>query len=155
MRPETLVKIEVPLYLQGVETSYCVPYSLLGIAHYFRIGIEEQDAIDVCGAHKTQGSHAYHYTKGVKKIGMKFKRLRFNYRNVRRSIEAGYPVAICYMINELESHFSTIIGARRDHRGFGFYLLNDTYYGRYEIPEEILKYLMRRDESWARIVEEL
>lgn len=139
--------------MQGVKTAYCVPYSMWGIAQYFGIDIDVEDVMLMCGTHKTQGSHADVYVPGMEKIGLKFKRLRFKFESVQKSLAKGNPVTVCYMINDVESHFSTIIAARKDDRGLNFYTLNDTYYGRYEVPEDLLKVLMKMDESWARIVE--
>lgn len=145
----------MPLLMQGVDTAYCVPYSMWGIAQYFAIDIDVENVMLMCGTHKKQGSHHDIFVPGMQKIGLKFRRLRFNYPSVLKSLAKGNPVTICYMISDTESHFSTIIGARQDERGLNFYTLNDTYYGRYEIPEDLLKVLMKIDESWARTVEKI
>lgn len=144
----------MPLHLQGTDTAYCVPFSLLGIAEYFGIHfLTTDEMIELCGTHKKSGSQLEIVSKVVKKIGMKFKRIRFNIKNVRKSLEHGNPVVVCYATSKDEGHFSTIIDVRVDKRKNGFYTLNDTYYGRYEIPENLLVYLMYRDGSWARTVE--
>ena len=34
--------LEVPLYMQGEDTAYCVPYSILGIAAYYGLDISRK-----------------------------------------------------------------------------------------------------------------
>lgn len=141
------------LYLQNPETSYCVAYGMLGIAHYYGMSMTKSEMIKLLKTHKTRGTDVGYVAKSISEIGLKFKRFKFNYRNVKRAIDAGKPIAICYEMAKGVSHFSTIIETRKNSRGLNFYTLNDTYYGRYEIPEYTLKYLMQLDGSWARIVE--
>lgn len=146
--------LDVPLYMQGLDTCWCVPYSMVGIAEFFGIDAPFEDMIEACGASKRYGADTDVYTKGIEKFGLQFKRLNFTFDEIYWALRKGFPVAVCYMINPNESHFTTIIQARRDYRGMGHYLLNDTYHGRFEMPEPLLIYLKKLEgTSWARIVQ--
>lgn len=147
--------LDVPLYMQAPKTAYCVPYCMVGIAHYYRIKISKKEMIKVCGTKKIIGSFSNVYTKGIEKIGLKFKRIKFNYAEIKKTIKQGHPVVFAYsenVRNPEASHFSTIIGVYKDKRGIPFFLLNDTYYGRIEVPQYFLDYLWRESRSWARKV---
>ena len=153
VRKTTLDKM--PLHIQSIKVSYCVPYSLAGVAQYFGLNISKEDVIELCNTHKTQGTSLDNCSKAVKKIGLRFRRIKFTPKNVFDSLSKGNPVVICYATSDKESHFSTIIKVKADNGNQIFYTLNDTLYGRYDIPEELLKYLIKRDGSWTRIVEKI
>ena len=149
--------IDVPLYMQGVDTAWCVPYSIQGVAEYYGLYYSRNQVIDAVKAHKTTGTYMEDFTDGVKELGLKFERLKFNYTEVQKSLNAGIPVAISYQNGKKESHFTVIIDAYKDYRGTEFYTLNDTYYGRINMPVEVIEVLVRKDvnfvyksRSWAR-----
>ena len=150
--------LDLPLYLQGTKTSWCVPYSFLGIAHYYMLPITKKEMIRACRAHKSEGSYTnIELTKRLRKIGLNLKRIKFDYKNIRKTLKNNNPVVVSYLIGNTCAHFSTIIGCWKDNRGIRYCLLNDTYYGKYTIPMAILEYLMYLCGfglgKWARIVE--
>lgn len=145
--------LDIPLYMQGTETAWCVPYSLVGVAEYYGIKATKQGMIEAVNASKKTGTKTEDYTRGIQEFGLKFKRLKFKYKEIRKTLREGTPIALSYSSSKDESHFTILVGARRDSRGIRFYTLNDTFYGRYEIPASVLEYLMYlNDNSWARKV---
>lgn len=141
----------MPLYLQG-DNSYCVPYSLTCVAHYFGIGVDVKDMITLLASHKTQGTQISLIPGALRKIGLNIKRLKFTVPNVAAQLKNGKPVVICYLASDKESHFTTIVKVRTV-RGIPYFTMNDTIYGLREMPAESMKVLMGLDESYARVVE--
>ena len=145
-----MTPLNIPLYLQDPDIGYCIPYALTGIAQYFGIRVSKSKMIKLCKATKSYGCYSPDQLQGVEKIGLKFERIKFKYQDIRKALTRGFPVVLSYMAGN-DPHFSTIIFARKEERGV-FYILNDTLYGRFEIPGELLEYLWKRDESWIRKV---
>lgn len=148
----------MPLYLQGKKTAYCVPYSAAAIAHWYGSEHTLSQVVRIFRTSKTRGTTMSDIPKGFSELGFKLKPIAFTTKNVRKSIKARKPIVITYASEKFEGHFSTIIGLTRRY-GMVYYILNDTYFGEYEIPEKLLMILMARDVSisgssriWARQV---
>ncbi len=144
--------LDVPLYMQGTETGYCVPYGLVGIAEFYGIKVSKKDMIAACKTHKTQGTLKEDYIKGIQQFGLKFVRIKYEYGPIRRALKAYQPVILSFRTSKTETHFTTIVGARKNNRGIYFYTLNDTFFGHIEVPGSLLEYLWKKDSSWSRKV---
>ena len=132
--------LKIQIHLQGTDTAYCVPYALKGICDYYRIDVSKQQLIKLCQTDRRTGSYTEVYSKNIEQIGLKFRRIKFSYASIGRSLRQGVPVAVCYMCNDKESHFSTIVRVRKK-RGLPFVTLADTMYGLIELPMEVLRFL--------------
>ena len=127
----------------------------MGIAKYYGIDVSRDQMIQLCGSHKKQGSPYEIYTKGIEEVGLKFFRVKFNYRNVKRLLKNGFPVVLTYICEKpYISHFSTIVGCYKK-SGRHYYCLNDTMFGEMEIPATVLEFLCSINRSWVRGVKKI
>lgn len=150
------VHLDVPLYLQPKDSSWCVPNGLLGILHFFGVRVGSWTLRRLLGSHFNGGTDVRKVRPVLDKFGLRLSKIEFEYHTMIAALKAGFPIVVAYRFLEdgkPHGHFSCIIGLRKDARGFPFVTLNDPLFGRMEMPLGMLHQLIRDDgDKWVRVI---
>jgi ABC-type bacteriocin/lantibiotic exporter with double-glycine peptidase domain len=138
--------LDLPLIRQHPNSASCVPYSIMTIAKHYKILLSRKRALKMCGTSNRNGSSYKVYAKGIQTIGLKLKRIAFKFETIKKYTDKNIPVVTVYHIGEGWNHFSIIIATRREGHT-ALVTLNDSIFGRIEIPFKLLKVLYQHDQN--------
>ena len=134
--------MEMKLTLQPEDSGYCVPCAIKSILDFYGIDVSLKDVIKGCGSSYTQGTDDEKAEEFLKSHGLIYAKIKFDFKSIHKSIKEKNPVAVAYMNDVNESHFSIIKDCYKK-RNIEYVLLNDSYFGDLELPLSLLKVLYK------------
>ena len=142
--------LNLPLYKQPKESSYCMPYTIKALIEYFTGERYTKKAIArMCHCTYDSGTIIDDGIYVMEKYGLSLEPIET--KDIKKAIRRKNPVIVCFQDDiEKNSHTSTIIGLKKVN-GIDTVFFNDTYYGKnFTLPLNILEILMNQDlpQNW-------